>query len=134
MPFAGPLLRRSLPWLLAATVVACGSPTAPTAPTNTADFVFRGTVTRTDQPFHDFTAARNGVLTASVAWAAFEPSQTVCVGQSNIADRPATCAMRTAGTTNAVNLNAAAGTRFMAYAVPSYENAQAAYTIEIVVR
>src|SRR5688572_24375406 len=113
-------------WLLlplAAAAISCGA--TPTAPAQSADFRFTGTVTRSNQMFHEFTTPRSGTLTASILWSAAEPSQTVCVGRAGVADFPATCATASAGTMNTVSLPVEAGVRFLAYAVPSYQNAEA---------
>ena len=117
---------RCLPLLAAAALVACGSPTRPT---DSPAFLFTGTVTSGNQPFHHFTPASGGDLTAAIVWANPQANQTVCAGRSDIADLPATCANTVGGITNAVTVRVRAGDRYVIYAVPD-RSADAAYTIE----
>lgn len=121
---------RCLRLLAVVTFVHCG---APTGPTDSRDFVFTGTVTAGDQPFHRFSTPRGGDLSASVAWANPQTNQTVCLGRSDIADLPAKCAPAIGGKGNAVTVTVRAGDPYVVYAVPD-RSADAAYTIDVKVR
>ncbi len=117
---------RCLLLLAVVALVHCGSPTRRT---DSPDFVFAGTVTAGNQPFHNFTTPRDGDLTVSIAWAIPQANQTVCAGRSDIADLPAKCAPAVGGRTNAVTFSVRAGDRYVVYVVPD-RSADAAYTIE----
>ena len=121
---------RSLRLLAVVAFVHCG---APTGPTDSPDFVFTGTVTAGNQPFHRFVTPRGGDLTASVAWTNPQTNQRVCAGRSDIADLPAMCAPAIGGKANAVTVSVRAGDAYVVYAVPD-RSADAAYTIEVKVR
>jgi hypothetical protein len=119
------------PLLAVAALAACGSPTRPT---DSPDFAFTGIVTVAGPPpFHGFTTASAGDLTASVVWGNPQTNQTVCVVGSNVADERATCANVVAGRTNAVTVSVRAGDPYVVYAVPG-RSADAAYTIEVRIR
>ena len=135
-------MRQDLSWILifstslglAAASLGCrkspSAPAQPPAPPESMDFTFSGKSPAGGQTFHHFTAAHTGLWLVSVEWETTQTTQTVCIGRSDYADYPATCAPSTAGRLNSVLIFAQARNPFTVYAIPD-RSADAAYAIRV---